>query len=366
MILQPAPKKFLLMAGGTGGHVFPALALARQLRADGFVVEWIGSEGGFEGPYVEAENIPLHNISIKGLRGKGIVSWLSAPLKLVRAVKQARKIVKQVEPDCVVGMGGFAAGPGGIAAWLSRKPLLIHEQNAAAGMTNRALFYLSSRVLQAFPDAFGKQHKKLRTTGNPVRKELTEIAAYEKRKADVALGQPINLLVLGGSQGAAAINQTIPAAIAEMKCTNKPNIWHQAGKGKSQPTSERYKEMGVEVKIEEFIEDMAEAYGWADLVVCRSGALTVAELAAVGVGSILVPYPSAVDDHQTKNADYLASVGAALIVQQQDLNKESLGELIDQFCTEPQQLIEMANKARSVAKPDAVHQVENYCLELVQ
>ena len=366
MSVEKQPKKFLLMAGGTGGHVFPALALARKLKDDGFSVEWIGSEGGFEAPYVQAENIPLHSISIKGLRGKGALSWLKAPLKLVRAIAQARKVVKKIKPDCVVGMGGFAAGPGGIAAWMSGTPLLIHEQNAVAGVTNRVLFYFSKRVLQAFPNAFGKQNEKLRTTGNPVRKELTKIAEYEERKSELTGSKPIHLLVLGGSQGAASINQTVPVAIKEMGDNPMPDIWHQAGRGKDQETRTLYEEMGVDAKVECFIDDMAAAYAWADLVICRAGALTIAELSAVGVASVLVPYPHAVDDHQTMNAEYLQSVGAAIVVQQKDMDKTSLGKLISQFCADPQQLKIMAGKARSVAMPDAVDRVEQYCIELLQ
>ena len=362
---QSDNKKFLLMAGGTGGHLFPALALARELRSDGFLVEWIGSEDGFEGRYVTAENIPLHNISIKGLRGKGISSWLKAPLKIMRAVMQAKKIIQTSQSDCVIGMGGFAAGPGGVAAWLLGKPLVIHEQNAVAGLTNRILFKFSNRVLQAFPDAFGIKHRKLRVTGNPVRKELSEIPEYGDRKSPIKKGQPIHLLILGGSQGAAAINQVVGPAIAEMTFSTRPVVWHQAGKGKDEITRELYAEVGVEAKVEDFIDDMATAYAWADLVICRAGALTVAELAAVGVGSILIPYPQAVDDHQTKNAGFLESVGAALIVQQTDLDKKHLAKLIDGFSSKPEQLKAMAQKARSVAVPDAVKQVAKYCKELV-
>ncbi|MDF1644782.1 MAG: undecaprenyldiphospho-muramoylpentapeptide beta-N-acetylglucosaminyltransferase [Pseudomonadales bacterium] len=362
---QPENKKFLLMAGGTGGHLFPALALARELQSDGFLVEWIGSEDGFEGRYVMAENIPLHNISIKGLRGKGVLSWMKAPLKIIRAIMQAKKIIQTSKPDCVIGMGGFAAGPGGIAAWLLGKPLVIHEQNAVAGLTNRILFKFSNRVLQAFPDAFGIKHSKLRVTGNPVRKELSEILEYGDRKSPIAKGQPIHLLILGGSQGAAAINEVVGPAIVEMKVSPRPVIWHQAGKGKDQVTRELYTELGVEAKVEDFIDDMAAAYAWADLVICRAGALTVAELAAVGVGAILIPYPQAVDDHQTKNAGFLKSADAALIIQQNDLNKEQLASFIDGFSSNPEQLKEMAQKARSVAIPDAVNQVANYCKELV-
>lgn len=362
---QTENKKFLLMAGGTGGHLFPALALARELRSDGFLVEWIGSEDGFEGRYVTAENIPLHNISIKGLRGKGVLSWLKAPLKIMHAITQAKKIIQTSEPDCVVGMGGFAAGPGGMAAWLLGKPLVIHEQNAVAGLTNRILFKFSKLVLQAFPDAFGIKHRKLRVTGNPVRKELSEISEYGDRKSPIAKGQPIHLLVLGGSQGAAAINQVVGPAISEMKMSPPPAVWHQAGRGKDQVTRDRYAEVGVEAKVEDFIDDMATAYAWADLVICRAGALTVAELAAVGVGSILIPYPQAVDDHQTKNAGFLESVGAALIIQQSDLDKGELAKLIDGFSDNPDQLKTMAQKARSVAIPDAVKQVAKYCKGLV-
>ena len=364
-VSESANGKFLLMAGGTGGHLFPALALARKLRSDGFSVEWIGSEDGFEGHYVKAENIPLHNISIKGVRGKGLFSWLAAPLKIVRAVQQARNIVKEVNPDCVVGMGGFAAGPGGIAAWLAGKPLVIHEQNAVAGLTNRILFFFSKRVLQAFPQAFGKQSKNIFTTGNPVRSDLIDIEPYEIRKQKRTSQGAMHLLVLGGSQGALAINQVLPEAIAALDDNAQPLIWHQAGRDKDEVTRAEYKKQGVEARVDAFVDDMAAAYAWADLVICRAGALTVAELAAVGVGSILIPYPQAVDDHQTKNADYLAKANAALIIQQSELNADKLAKLIESFKTEPESLEVMAKNARSVGIPDSVEQVANLCKQLL-
>lgn len=363
MTSQLGHKKFLLMAGGTGGHLFPALALARQLKDEGYLVEWIGSEGGFEERYVLGENIPLHNIAIKGVRGNGIINGLRAPLKIVRAVLQAKKIISRSKPDCVVGLGGFAAGPGGIAAWLSGKPLVIHEQNAVAGLTNRILFFFARRVLQAFPEAFGKQHRKICTTGNPVRRDLIGMDNYETRQEKTGEHSSIRLLILGGSQGAAAINEIVPEAIATMSATTRPTVWHQAGNGKDQATREQYDAVAVEAKVENFIEDMAAAYAWADLVICRAGALTIAELSTVGVGSILVPYPQAVDDHQTKNAKYLETADAALIIQQTDLTKEKLADLLDGFSKRPEQLASMAQRARSVAVPDAVETVANYCKE---
>ncbi|MBL4583925.1 MAG: undecaprenyldiphospho-muramoylpentapeptide beta-N-acetylglucosaminyltransferase [Pseudomonadales bacterium] len=357
--------KFLIMAGGTGGHLFPALALARKLRDDGYEVEWIGSKDGFEGRYVLDEGLRLHNISIKGLRGKGALSWLLAPVNVIKAVSQARRIIKISKPDCVIGMGGFAAGPGGIAAWLSKKPLVIHEQNAVAGLTNKILFYFSKQVLQAFPNAFAKQHDKLKVTGNPVRIEMTVLDEYEQRKQNRPQNSSLNLLVLGGSQGAEAINEVVAPAIATMSFENVPMLWHQAGKGKDDSTRNLYEKYAINAIVEDFIDDMAAAYAWADLVICRSGALTVAELAAVGVGSILVPYPQAVDDHQAKNAEYLVSAGAAIMIRQTILEPKLLAQKLDQITADPKKLITMAKQARSVGLPNSLELVASHCKKII-
>ncbi len=288
----------LIMAGGTGGHVFPALAVARALAERGARVSWLGTKAGIEARLVPAHDLPLHTIDVAGLRGKGALSWLAAPLRLLRAVVQALGLVRRLGPQLVIGMGGFAAGPGGLAAWLLRKPLLIHEQNAAAGMTNRSLARLATTVLQAFPDTFAPKYNPA-TVGNPVRAEILALDAPASRWA--ARDDAPRLLVLGGSGGALAINQRVPAALAQIAPERRPQVRHQAGRTLTEAQA-AYAEHGTTAELSAFIEDMAAAYAWADVVICRSGALTVAELAAAGVPALLVPFPYAVDDHQTINA----------------------------------------------------------------
>lgn len=351
--------RFLIMAGGTGGHVFPALATAQALRAAGHDVAWLGSRGGMEARLVGDRDIPLYLIDISGLRGKGGLTRLAAPLQLARALWQALAVVRRVRPHCVLGMGGFAAGPGGLAAWLLRRPLVIHEQNAIAGMTNQWLSRLAEITLEAFPGAFGGKTV-TRCTGNPVRQDLTGIAPPAER---VGHGERLKLLVLGGSRGARAINEVVPEALGLIEAAQQPEVRHQCGADHLETTRASYSEAGVTAEVVPFIEDMAEAYGWADLVVCRAGALTLAELACVGVGSILVPFPHAVDDHQTANARYLSDGGAALLVPQSQLDVEGLAREIRRLGDDRGALRTMAEKARALAVPDATDRVVNYCLE---
>lgn len=354
-------KKVLIMAGGTGGHVFPALVVAQQLQQEGIAVHWLGTKRGLESEIVPKANLPISYITISGMRGKGLKKLISAPWVIGRAFLQALKIIRAVNPDVVLGMGGFASGPGGLAAWLLRKPLLIHEQNAAPGLTNRLLARLAKNVLVAFPGTF-PHHKHSIATGNPVRAEICQLAPPQQRLAGHT--GKIRLLVLGGSQGAMVINQVLPQAVSMLQPENRPEIWHQTGKGRQEEVERAYRTLHLAARIEPFIHDVAAAYQWADVVLCRAGASTIAELAAVGIGSILVPYPYAVDDHQLRNAEYLARVQAAVIVPQQALSAARLMEVLLKLCGDRRGLLAMANAARDMNFRDAAQKVTEECLRL--
>ncbi len=347
--------RVLIMAGGTGGHVFPALAVAEELRARGVEVVWLGTRRGLEAQVVPPTGIPLEWVSIGGLRGKSALTWLWAPFRLLRATGQALAVILRRRPMAVLGMGGFVTGPGGFVTWLLRLPLVIHEQNAVAGFTNRLLAPLASRVLEAFPATFSN---KATHTGNPVRANIAQLPLPEQRFT--ARSGALRLLVLGGSLGARALNETLPPALAGMAM--RPEVWHQSGTKLIDEARAAYQSAGVSARVEPFIADMAEAYGWADLVVCRAGALTIAELAAAGVGAILVPYPHAVDDHQTRNAAHLAEAGAAQVIQQRELNAERLREMISGL-DDRARLLAMAQAARAHAMPDATRVVADQCME---
>jgi len=352
-------KHVLIAAGGTGGHVYPALAVADYLRDQNVKVTWVGTEKGLEYRVVPAANIPLEIISISGLRGKGLLNLFFVPLKLIVAIVQAVKIFVRIKPDVVLGMGGFVSGPCGLAAFILRKPLYLHEQNAIPGLTNKVLSYIATTVMQAFPNSF-KGNKNIITLGNPIRKDISIITNPEERMAERK--DKIHVLIIGGSLGAQALNENVPQALSEVTKELQPDVWHQTGKNKLQSTIENYKKLNVEARVTEFIENMAEAYAWADLVICRAGALTISELANAGVGAILVPYPYAVDDHQTANAAYLTNVSAAILIQQEQLVpklKETLAELLQNGRTK---LIDMAKAARELSKPNATQAVAEICL----
>ncbi len=353
-------RRFLLMAGGTGGHVFPALATARRLEELGHEVHWLGSAGGMEERLIGETGIPLAVISVSGLRGKGKLALLLAPFRLVRALGQAFTIVRRIRPDCVIGMGGFVTGPGGVAAWLSRKPLLIHEQNAVAGMTNRILTRFAETVMEAFPGSFGSDVI-TRCTGNPVRTDVAGLPEPDRRMAGRT--GPVRVLVIGGSLGAQAINEKMPAAVARLAEGDRPEIRHQCGERNQDAALAAYEAAGVRASVEPFIDDMADAYGWADLVVCRAGALTVSELCAAGVGALLVPFPHAVDDHQTRNAGYMVKAGAAILMPQHKLTEDLLAETLGDLAGDRERIVDMACAARTLARPDATERVVNYCLE---
>jgi len=360
--MSDTSRKVLIMAGGTGGHVFPALATADILRQRGVAVEWLGSQVGIENEIVPKAGIPLYRISVTGLRGKGRLSLLLAPFKLARALGQALGVLHRTKPDVVLGMGGFASGPGGLAAWLLRVPVVVHEQNAIPGMTNRTLARLASRVLQAFPQAFARREGAI-TTGNPVRGPILELAPPAERFA--GREGPLRLLVVGGSLGALAINEMLPKALALLPQEQRPEVWHQTGKRHLDSTTAAYAEAGVTASVVPFIDRMDKAYGWADLVLCRSGALTVSEIEIAGLGAIFVPFPHAVDDHQTANARHLEQAGAARVVQQSELNPERLAALLSELGTR-EQLLQMAERAREQARPEASTTVAEICLEVMK
>jgi UDP-N-acetylglucosamine--N-acetylmuramyl-(pentapeptide) pyrophosphoryl-undecaprenol N-acetylglucosamine transferase len=349
--------RVMIMAGGTGGHVFPALAVAAELRARGAEVFWLGTRQGLEAKLVPAAGIAMEWVAVSGLRGKGAVAWLLAPWHLLWAAWQVLAVMVRQRPVVVLGMGGFVTGPGGVVTWLLRKPLVIHEQNAIAGLTNRLLAPLAQRVLEAFPATFHDKHAVI--TGNPVRAAIAELPAPEQRFA--GRSGEVRLLVLGGSLGARALNEVVPQAMAQLP--SRPEIWHQAGSRHSDEARDFYSRAAVSARVEPFIDDMAAAYAWADLVLCRAGALTVAELAAAGVAAILVPYPHAVDDHQTRNAAYLVDAGAALVVQQRDLTPQKLQELLAPLFDRAR-LLKMARAARRLAQPHAAERVAEQCWEV--
>ncbi len=397
-----AAARILIMAGGTGGHVFPGLAVAEALREAGAEVRWLGTRRGLEARLVPAAGIPLDTLAVSGLRGKGPASWLAAPVKVGWALAQALALILRFRPMTVLGMGGFAAGPGGVMAWLLRLPLVIHEQNAAAGLTNRLLARLADRVLVAFPEAFpGRRDTVL--TGNPVRPQIAALEPPEVRFAGRT--GPLRLLVLGGSQGARALNEAVPAALQELvqrrardsaaapggdgsECGMESGVevWHQSGAGQEAVVRAAYEAAGLRARVAAFIEDMPAAYAWADLVVCRAGALTLAELTAGGCAAVLVPYPHAADDHQTRNARSLEAAGAALVLPQHegplaprlarvlagflDVSRDvSRDGFRDGFRDGPggvdrERLLAMARAARAQARPEAAAQVARICLEV--
>ncbi|TDQ38910.1 undecaprenyldiphospho-muramoylpentapeptide beta-N-acetylglucosaminyltransferase [Thiopseudomonas denitrificans] len=354
------PETILIMAAGTGGHVFPALACAEELRNRGYRVHWLGAGRGIECRVVPAAGIELHNISATGLRGKGVLQLVLAPLQLLGALWQSWRLLRRIRPVCVLGMGGYVTGPGGLAARLCGVPLVIHEQNAVAGTANRSLARFAARICQAFPGAFADSDKLL-TTGNPVRAELV-IRALDKQQ----VSSPVRLLVVGGSLGAEPLNRLLPAALALLEPRLRPEVRHQCGEQHAEVTRQRYAEAAVAARVQPFIDDMAEAYAWADLVICRAGALTVSELAVMGRAAFLVPLPHAIDDHQSKNAEFLAQQQAALVLPQQHTSPEVLAQHLTEVFMNSHRLIEMAQQARKLARPQAAQQVVDACLEVAR
>jgi len=346
----------LIMAGGTGGHIFPGIAVAQELRARGIPVLWLGSSGGLETRLVPQAGLTLETLAIAGVRGKGVLALLGAPLRIVRAIIAAWRLLRRVRPRSALALGGFAAGPGGIAAWLARVPLVVHEQNSIPGVTNRILAHFSKMLLCGFSGAFARGE----WVGNPVRSEIAALEAPALRLRDRS--SPARLLVLGGSQGAQALNARVPLALAQLK--QRPQVRHQCGAKFADAARTAYAQAGVEASVEPFIEDMAAAYAWADLVVCRAGALTLAELAAAGIGAVLVPFPFAVDDHQTANARAWVDAGAALLLPETEASSERLAALLGDLVDDRARLAAMAEAARTLAKPEAAKRIADVCLEV--
>ena len=342
-------KRLMVMAGGTGGHVFPGLAVAHHLMAQGWQVRWLGTADRMEASLVPQNGIEIDFIQISGLRGKGLMAQLMAPVRIYRAVRQAKKIMRDYQPDVVLGMGGYVSGPGGLAAWLCGIPVVLHEQNGIAGLTNRWLARIAKKVLQAFPGAFPNAD----VVGNPVRTDVLALPLPAQRL--VGREGPIRVLVIGGSQGARVLNQTMPQVAALLG--EKITLWHQVGKGALPEVLQAYQQVGQvgdKHKITEFIDDMAAAYSWADVVVCRSGALTVSEVAAAGLPAIFVPFQHK-DRQQYWNALPLEKAGAAKIIEQPQFSAEAVSSLLEQW--DRATLLTMAERARSVAIPDATERV---------
>lgn len=357
--LASQERPVLIMAGGTGGHVFPGLAVAAELRARQVPVRWLGARGGMEATLVPNHQIEFEAIDTQGLRGKGVGGWLRAPFRLLRAVRQARAVLRRLQPRCVVSFGGFAAGPGGLAAALARIPLIVHEQNAIAGLTNRVLARFAKRRFVGFADAL--RHSVW--AGNPVRAAISSLAPPAQRMAE--RGSAVQLLVLGGSQGARAINRVLPELVTLLRQRGiELKVRHQCGPKMYEETRVAYAERGEPVQLEPFINDMASAYGEADLVLCRAGALTLAELCVAGVGSVLIPYPHAVDDHQTRNAQALLQIGAALLVPEPSLDASALATQLAELLADRNRLLKMAQQARTLARADAAAVVADACLEV--
>ncbi len=335
------------MAGGTGGHVIPALAIAQKLTDDGYRVAWLGTRQGIESRMVPAAGIRLNTISVEGIRGKGRFAFLKAPFMLIKAVLQALKVLQKEKPSLVIGLGGFASGPGGLVAWITRVPLVIHEQNAVAGTTNRILAKISNLVLSGFPDVLGGEF-----VGNPVPANISAL----KKKRTITNKSPI-VAILGGSLGAMALNQTVPKALSRLPNNFALKVIHQAGRGKVESTLTYYNEANVNADVVEFIDDMASVYEKADIIICRAGALTVSEVACSGNAAIFVPYPHAIDDHQTANAQWLVNNGAGILIRQENLTANLLASEIECMLSDTEKLVVMRDKAYELAVRDASDRV---------
>ena len=352
--------KLMIMAGGTGGHVFPGIAIAEAWRAEGGEVCWLGTEVGMERPWVEKAEIPFSAIQIKGLRGNGALGWLAAPINVLRAMRQAKAVMEREQPDLVLGMGGFVCGPGGLAAKLKGLPLVIHEQNAIPGLTNRLLAKVADQVLTAFPQ---DKIQKVMIVGNPVRAGLESIPEVQPH-------QPRHLLVLGGSRGALALNETVPKALALLPPEYRPMVRHQTGERTFESAQKAYaavQQQGVDLQAEvaPFIEEMEAAYAWADLVVSRAGALTVSELMAAARPAVMVPFPFAVDDHQTENAQILAKMGGGEVIQQSALTPEKLADALMQWL-EADRLQQASQQIRTQAPKGATQKIVQILQEKVK
>ena len=351
-------RTILVTAGGTGGHVFPGLAVADAMREAGWRVVWLGAKSGMEARLVPARGYEIAWVRAGALRGKGIAAAALLPINLLIGFWQSARAILAYRPDVVLGLGGYVAFPGGMMASLLARPLAVHEQNAVAGLTNRILAGVADRVFVAFPGAL----KNAEWTGNPVRAEIARLAAPEERFA--GRGGHLRLLVVGGSRGAQALNDALPKALARIPAHERPRVVHQSGESHLESLRAGYAAAGVEGELVAFIDDMARRYAEADLVLCRAGAITIAELAAGGMASVLVPFPHAVDDHQTANARFLADHGAAILLPQAELTPERLAALFRSL--DRPKLLGMARKARSLGKPEATRTVAERCIALAE
>ncbi|MCJ8295258.1 MAG: undecaprenyldiphospho-muramoylpentapeptide beta-N-acetylglucosaminyltransferase [Colwellia sp.] len=375
---QAKEKTLLVMAGGTGGHIFPGLAVADELKAQGWYIHWLGTADRMEAQIVPEHGYDISFINISGLRGKRLLAMLAMPIKLLQSLMQARRVIKTIKPDVVLGMGGYASAPGGLAAWLSRIPLIVHEQNAAAGLSNKLLARIANKVCCAFPNAFASDVD-VEVVGNPLRASIGQQDSLSQQKTDnqakyetadeaAYKKQSKNILVVGGSLGAQVLNEVMPSSFANLAIGDERfSIWHQTGASKQEPVIASYAEQSVaadKVKVTEFIKDMAQAYHWADIVICRAGALTVSELAMAATPAIFVPLPHAVDDHQTKNALYLVNRDAAKLLPQRQLNETTITALITELFDQPETLAKMAKAAFSAANSDASQKVAKLCQQL--
>lgn len=354
------PRHVAILAGGTGGHIMPGLAVADELAARGHRVSWLGSNTGMEAQLVPERGYWFHGLPVKSLRGKGLLRWAAMPWVLSSSVMDARKLLQDIHPGSVLCMGGFAAGPGGLAARSLGIPLIVHEQNRRPGLTNKVLAHVARTVCEGFADSF-PQSRHAVTVGNPVRESCLR-QADSKARYEARVGQPINVLVLGGSQGARALNIHLPMLLKNLTGCNL-NIRHQCGKNRETECQEAYQEAGLPVRIDAFIEDMASAYAWADIVIARSGAMTVSELAAVGVASLLVPYPHAVDDHQTANAQVLVDAGASIIMTDGDLQQTDSINTLQALLSDRERLLIMAQAARTIHADHSARQLAELCLQ---
>ncbi len=358
----------MIMAGGTGGHVYPGLAVAHYLREQGWRVIWLGTRRGLEANIVPPTGIEIVWLSFAGVRGKGGLRVLSLPWQMLVSFTQSARAIFKHRPDVVLGMGGYTAFPGGMMAVLLRRPLVLHEQNSIAGLTNRVLACIANTVMVGFPKAFQGPNdrplpcRKIKTlhSGNPVRQDIARLPPPAQRLQD--RGAALRVLVIGGSLGAQALNETLPLALRELDAARRPEVVHQTGAKHLQAVQKNYLAAGVDAEILAFVDDMAARYAWSDLVVCRAGALTIAELSAAGVASVLIPYPYAVDDHQTTNAMFLSEAGAAVLLPQSELTPQVLAKLLKNFTRE--KLLDMAQRARALAQPQATHKVAEACMEL--
>ena len=373
-------RTLLVMAGGTGGHIFPGLAVAEQLQNEGWHIHWLGTADRMEADIVPAHGFDISFVNISGLRNKNLLTWLLLPFKLINSLLQALAVIRKVQPDAVLGLGGYASAPGGLAAWLMKKPLVVHEQNAAAGLTNRLLARIATQVCCAFPHAFNRNIA-AQVVGNPLRASIVEHVnkvADQQSSSEETIKNSNNILVIGGSLGAQVLNQTVPDSFAKLKAMNHHNdnfpfnIWHQTGKGKQQGVIDAYNQHTInqqsltdeQVRVTEFIDDIASAYQWADVVICRAGALTVSELAMTATPAIFIPLPHAVDDHQTKNAQYLVSRGGATLIKQKDLTSDVLANLLTELFSEPQILKNMEQATFAAADGDATNKVALLCQQV--